>query len=189
MSDLNWPADSRLEPLTVASNSFALAAGVQQLVAEGSEGFDSDDALVDWQSRLDAALETTGDKLEMCAAVIRRADAEADFADAEATRWAAASKRAKAKKTNVTARIKALLEAQRTATGNGMAIVGPSWVKLANQVSKAVDCPDPLKLPFEFQRIKVEADKSAIADAIKTGKTVTGASIQTTVTEVVKFGK
>jgi hypothetical protein len=110
-------------------------------------------------------------------------------AKAEAARWASAAKRAKAKGVNVTERIKALLTAQNLATGNPMAIVGPSWVKLANQVSKAVDCPDPLKLPLEFQRVTVEADKKAIADAIKGGATVAGATIQTTVSEVVKFGK
>jgi len=75
------------------------------------------------------------------------------------------------------------------ATANGMAIVGPGWVKLAKQVSNTVNCPDPSLLPLEFQRVTVEADKNAIAAAIKGGAIVAGATIQTTVSEVVKFSK
>ena len=189
MDNLNWPADSRPEPLTVASNSYLLAFEMQQLAAEGEQGFDTDEGLAEWNARLDAHLSTVGDKIARCVAIVRRAEIEEALAKAEAKRWTAAAKRHAALAENVTARLKALLEAQRLVTCDGMAIVGAGWVKLANSVSKSVFCPDPLKLPLEFQRITVEADKKAIGDAIKGGAVVAGATIVTTTEEVVKFGK
>ncbi len=46
--------------------------------------------------------------------------------------------------------------------------------------SKAVDLEvEPEKLPAQFQRVKVEADKSAIKDALNKGETVEGARLVT----------
>lgn len=52
--------------------------------------------------------------------------------------------------------------------------------------SVSVVCEDPERLPERFKRIKVEADKNAIKDALKSGEDVTGAHLEEKVSVVLK---
>ena len=78
---------------------------------------------------------------------------------------------------------RALLVEEMT-LGNTIVVNGHSlWLKETKEV--IVDA-DALELDERFQRIKVEANKTAIKTAIEAGEEVSGAHIQTNVSVVIK---
>ena len=176
--------------LTASSNSYALAAETRQLALEGAEGFNTDEGIANWEARLSAHLATCSDKIAACVAVVRRAEAEAEIAKAEAARWNAAVARYGAVAACVTERLAAILHEQEDATGNGKAIVGPGWVAIRRRTSTRTEVTvEPDALPFAFQRIKVEADKVAIKNALEAGETIAGCELVQVVSESVAFSK
>jgi len=190
---VNWPTDSRPDEPAKKQNSFELAATAQQLLAEGANGFDSDEELADWQTRLDASIAACDDKIGRCVAIYRRAVAEAQFQATEAQRHSAAVARHNALAHDMTVRLGALLRAQEAATGNALATVSGSWVKLARRNSVRCEVPEDdagiKALPVEFQRIKIEPDKAKIKEALTTGRNVLGCALAPIVSESVAFGK
>lgn len=59
-------------------------------------------------------------------------------------------------------------------------------VSVSYRKTKSVVCEHPEYLEHRFQRVKVDADKKAIADAIKSGEKVEGAHLEEKVSMVLK---
>lgn len=58
--------------------------------------------------------------------------------------------------------------------------------KVTYKKTSVVSCEDPLALESRFQRVKVEADKTAIKNALKSGEEVTGAHLEENVSVILK---
>lgn len=58
--------------------------------------------------------------------------------------------------------------------------------KVTYKKTSVVACEDPLALESRFQRVKVEADKTAIKNALKSGEEVTGAHLEENVSVILK---
>lgn len=61
-----------------------------------------------------------------------------------------------------------------------------SRVAISYRKSQAVVCEAPEKLPEQYQRIKVEADKTALKDALKAGEVIDGARLEDNVSIIIK---
>lgn len=59
-------------------------------------------------------------------------------------------------------------------------------VSVSYRRSEEVVCEDPYRLDERFKRVKVEADRKAIKDALKAGEDVTGAHLKENVSVILK---
>ena len=139
---------------------------------ESLEGADPD--ILDPQ--LAAWFESTDDKIAAYHAVIKRLETEDAHLKAEADAIAAARKR-QAKQAERVRDLATLLLTSIEALGNEPKVKRPTfsaWLATTDRISVP---DDATRLPFAFQRITVDADKTAIKAAIKAGQDVLGCSV------------
>lgn len=172
-------------------NSYELTRLATELALKGEDGFDTDEGIAAWQLELDNYFALAENKFAACAAVVRRAEADAGFLREEAKRFANAAAKLDAVAARVTERTLSLLQAHEAATGQSkVTFDGTAWVKIArrNSVQTIVETDAEL-LDFKFQRVTIAADKVKIKEALQAGEIVSGCSLLAVVSESVSFSK
>ena len=106
--------------------------------------------------------------------VIKNAESAAENCKAEASLFA---KRANALK-NLASRLKETLRMDLREHGEKSTTAGNFKIARQNGAPRVVVRIDPESLPDDFQRITIEADKSALKDALKRGESVDGVELE-----------
>ena len=97
---------------------YELAQQAQGLLAIGSNGFDTDEELADWQAQMQAWMERSGDKFVACRVVIERAEAEEKWLREQSSLLADRARRFAKVQENVKALATGLLEAREDISGD-----------------------------------------------------------------------
>ena len=149
---------------------YEIVAELQQF-CEQMEGMEDEQAYKDTLESLQGELD---DKVEQWCHAIKNQEGERDAIKAEADRLSAkaASLTKQVDRMKNTLRIY-MTEANRKKAGN---TIKASITKNGGKLPIVLTV-DPKDLPFDFQRVKIEANSDAIRDALEHGQEVPGAEL------------
>lgn len=153
---------------------YALAARARDLLArlaDGSEDETDLDALLAEEAALH---ETATAKLAAYHAIIRRAEVEADLADATAKQWSALSRRHLAVKSRVRAMAQALAEADAALTGDRKWRLEDGTSVYFTTAAQSLRINDETQIPAAFMEFIQQPAKGEIKAALKSGQHVPG---------------
>ena len=157
---------------------FELNARIAEVVdrileADLDDELEADDPLYE---ELDGLFEARTEKHEKYVHVIKNAEYSAEAAKAEA---AAFSARAKALE-NLSRRLKETLRLDLHQYGEKSTTAGSFKIARQNGAPRVVVRVEPEELPTDYQRVRVEADKTALKTALKNGEEVNGVELEST---------
>lgn len=169
---------------------YELTQEAGDLLARGSDGFDTDDALAGWQDELTAWMERAVDKSVACRAVIERAEMEEDWLKAQAKMLTDRAKKFATLRERVKSLQIQLVLANEEVTGSAkMQTADGSSVSVVRTRQVAVNVVDLDEIPTRFCRVKTEADLPAIKAAYKAGEAVPGVECAETESLSLRYGK